>query len=156
MNNFASAYHILTKLGNPYTRCLSMYQIQGNQITRFHFMVTFCTLMERIKKTYLWSTWHDLVEILGTDGGGHFHSENRWVSYKQHDVTYMRKLHYCSSCQYTHRYGVIWNLEPGVLTVEGIFTTEIIRIFTSSGKLCIRENCIIVLPVNILMPGRTK
>jgi len=34
----------------------------------------------------------------GTDGGGQFHSKNRLVLYKQHEVTYTRKLHFCSSC----------------------------------------------------------
>jgi len=42
----------------------------------------------------------------GTDGGGHFHSKNHLVSYKQHKVTYTQKLRYCSSCQYTHECGV--------------------------------------------------
>jgi len=37
-------------------------------------------------------------EIWGTDVGGHLHSKNRLVSYKQHEVTYARKSHYCSSC----------------------------------------------------------
>ena len=36
--------------------------------------------------------------IWGTEIGGHFHSKNRPVSYKQHEITYTRKLHYCSSC----------------------------------------------------------
>ena len=38
----------------------------------------------------------------GTDSGEHLHSKNCLVLYKQHKVTYTRKLHYCSSCQYTH------------------------------------------------------
>jgi len=36
--------------------------------------------------------------IWGTEVGGHLHSKNRPVSYKQHEVTYTRKSHYCSSC----------------------------------------------------------
>jgi len=31
----------------------------------------------------------------GTDSGGHLHSKNYLVSYKQHEVIYMQKLHYC-------------------------------------------------------------
>ena len=34
-----------------------------------------------------------------TDSRGHLHSKNFPVSYEQHEVTYARKLHYCSSCQ---------------------------------------------------------
>ena len=41
----------------------------------------------------------------GTDGGGHLHSTNCLVSYKQHKVTYKRKFRYCPSCQYTHGCG---------------------------------------------------
>jgi len=37
-----------------------------------------------------------------------------------------------------------------VLTVEGIFTAEIVRFCKSSMKLRICENCIFVLPVSIL------
>jgi len=36
--------------------------------------------------------------IWGTDVGGHLHSKNRPVSYKQHEVTYTQKSHYCSFC----------------------------------------------------------
>ena len=36
--------------------------------------------------------------IWGTDVGGHVHSKNRLVSYKQHEGMYTRKSHYCSSC----------------------------------------------------------
>jgi len=36
--------------------------------------------------------------IWGTDVRGHLPSKNCPVSYKQHDGTYMRKSHYCSSC----------------------------------------------------------
>jgi len=50
--------------------------------------------------------WCDLFGMWGTDSGGHLHSKNRLVSYKQHEVTHMQKSHYCSSCQYTHRCGV--------------------------------------------------
>jgi len=42
----------------------------------------------------------------GTDSGGHLHSKNCLVSYKQLKVTYMQKSHYCSSCQYAHGCGV--------------------------------------------------
>jgi len=50
--------------------------------------------------SYLVNAWHDLFEIwnLEYDVGGHLHSKNRPVSYKQHKVTYTQKLHYCSSC----------------------------------------------------------
>ena len=43
MNNFANAYHVLTKLGIKmyfYTSILCT-NFQGNQVTPFHFMVTF-------------------------------------------------------------------------------------------------------------------
>jgi len=55
-----------------------------------------------------------------------------------------------------------WNLGCGILTVEGISTAKIAWFRISSMKLCIHENCIIVLPVNILTSvvrrflGRTK
>jgi len=41
-------------------------------------------------------------------------------------------------------------LEYGVLTVAGICTTKIVWFYTSTTKLRIRENFILVLPVNIL------
>ena len=41
-------------------------------------------------------------------------------------------------------------LECGVLTVKGISTAKIIQFRTSSTKLRMHENCVIVLPVNIL------
>ena len=41
-------------------------------------------------------------------------------------------------------------MKCGVLTVEGISTVKIVRFRTSITKLHIRENCIVVLPVNIL------
>ena len=34
--------------------------------------------------------------------GGHFHSKNRRVSSRKHRATEVRKLHFLSSCQYTH------------------------------------------------------
>ena len=34
--------------------------------------------------------------------GGHVHSKNRLVSSRQHRATEVRKLHFRSSCQYTH------------------------------------------------------
>ena len=37
-------------------------------------------------------------EMWSTDGGGHLHSKNCPVSYKQHEVTYAQKSHYCFSC----------------------------------------------------------
>ena len=42
------------------------------------------------------------------------------------------------------------NLECGILTVEGISTAKFIQFYTMSTKLCICENCGIVLPVNML------
>ena len=38
-----------------------------------------------------------------TEVGGHVHSKNRLVSSRQHRATEVRKLHFRSSCQYTHR-----------------------------------------------------
>ena len=34
--------------------------------------------------------------------GGHVHSNNRLVSSRKHRATEVRKLHFLSSCQYTH------------------------------------------------------
>ena len=36
--------------------------------------------------------------------GGRVHSKNRLVSSRQHRATEVRKLHFLSSCQYTHGY----------------------------------------------------
>jgi len=41
---------------------------------------------ETKRSSYLGNAWHDLFEIWGTDVGGHLHSKNRPVSYKQHEV----------------------------------------------------------------------
>jgi len=53
----------------------------------------------------------------GTDGGGHLHSKNRPVLYNQHEVTYMQKLYYCSSCQYTHGCGALASWTARLTTV---------------------------------------
>ena len=37
-----------------------------------------------------------------TEVGGRIHSKNRLVSSRQHRATEVRKLHFCTSCQYTH------------------------------------------------------
>ena len=39
------------------------------------------------------------------------------------------------------------NLECGVLLVESISTVKIVSFHKSSTKLCMHENCVIVLPV---------
>ena len=57
-------------------------------------MVTLTPLQKEDKK--LWDT----------DGEGHHHSKDRPVSCKQHEVMYVQKLHYCSSCQYIRGCGV--------------------------------------------------
>ena len=44
-------------------------------------------------------------------------------------------------------------VECGVLTVEGISMVKITSFCTSSTKLHIGENCVIVLPVSILTAG---
>ena len=36
------------------------------------------------------------------EGGGSVHSKNRLVSSRQHRATEVQKLHFLSSCQYTH------------------------------------------------------
>jgi len=46
----------------------------------------------------------------------------------------------------------IWNVRYCMM-VEGISTAKIVWFRTSSTKLCIRENCIFVLPVNIYTHG---
>jgi len=38
----------------------------------------------------------------GIGVGGHLHSKSCLVLYKQHEVMYTWKSHYCFSCQYTH------------------------------------------------------
>ena len=38
----------------------------------------------------------------GTEVGGRVHSKNRLVSSRQHLATEVQKLHFRSSCQYTH------------------------------------------------------
>jgi len=43
-----------------------------------------------------------------------------------------------------------YNLECGVLTVEGLSIAKVVRFHTSSTKIHMHENYIIVLPVNIL------
>jgi len=118
-NNFVRVYHILTKLGtkmSPYTTSLCT-KFQVNRITCFHFMVTFTPLRKEGKKEKKLSQFLKIhisetpgtiylkFGMWGTDGGVRLHSKNCPVSYKQHEVTYMRKLRYCSSCQYTHGCG---------------------------------------------------
>jgi len=107
---------------HPYTTFLCT-KFQGNLITHFYFMVTFRPWRKEQKKDekketkpifeslYLGNSWCDLVEIWNVGYWGHLHSQNHVVSYKQHKVLYTWKLHYCSSCQYTH--GVAhWLLGP--------------------------------------------
>ena len=72
----------------------------GNQIARFHFMVTFTPLQKEEKRKKKLSQFFKVhisempgaiylkVGIWGTDGGGHLHSKNHPVLYKQHEVTY--------------------------------------------------------------------
>jgi len=114
-NTFTSVDHILTKLGTrmrPYTTFLCT-KFQGNQITRFHFMVTFIPRRKKKQKqekkkklsqflkvhiSEMLGAIYLKFEMRGTDIGGHLHSKNHPVSYKQHEVTYTRKSHYCSSC----------------------------------------------------------
>ena len=113
-NKFASVYHILTKLGTKmrsYTTFLCT-KFQGNQIARFHFMVALTPLRKEEKnKRKITKKLSQFLEVhtsetpvaislkfgmWGTDSGGHLHNKNRPVSYKQHEVTYTRKSHYCS------------------------------------------------------------
>jgi len=77
-NTFVNVYRILTKLGTkmpPYTTFMCT-KFQGNQIIRFHFMVTFIPRQkgEKNKKKneetkpvfeslYLGNFWRDLVKI---------------------------------------------------------------------------------------------
>jgi len=74
-NNFVSVDRILTKLGTkmcPSTTFMCT-KFQGNQIIRFHFMVTFIPRRKEEKKNeetkpvfeslYLRNAWHDLVKI---------------------------------------------------------------------------------------------
>ena len=92
-------------------------KFQGNQITCFHFMVTLKPLQKEEKKAKKLSQclkvhiseMPDAIYLKfgmwGTGGGGHIQSRNCPVSYKQHRVTYTRKSHFCSSCQYAHGCG---------------------------------------------------
>jgi len=45
----------------------------------------------------------------GTDDGGHLHSKSL-VTYKQHEVMFVQKLHHCSSCQYARGGGALASL----------------------------------------------
>ena len=58
------------------------------------------------------------------EGGGSVHSKNRLVSSRQHRATEAQKLHFLSSCQYTH----------------GCYAPA----------SWAAENCVFFLPVNIL------
>ena len=116
VNNVASVYRVLTKLGtmmHHYTTFLHT-TFQGNWITRLHFMVTFTPWWKQEKEktkpifesSYLRNACRDLVEI-GNVGYWQWRAspqQNCLVEYNQYEVTYIRKLHYCSSCQYTHGY----------------------------------------------------
>jgi len=118
-NNFASIYHVLTKLGTKmchYTTFLCI-KFQGNQITCFHCMVTLTPLRKEEKRkrkneetklvfgsSYLRNAWHNLFEF--------------W------NVEYWR-----------------WRASP---------QQKIVQFCRNSTKLYIRENHIIVFPVNIL------
>ena len=52
--------------------------------------------------TYLGNTILLKFGMWSTEVGGHVHSKNRLVSSRQQRATEVQKLHFCSSCQYTH------------------------------------------------------
>jgi len=125
-NNFTNVIVFFGTKIPPYTTFLCT-KFQGNRITRFHFMVTFMKRRKKSKKkkneetlsTFIFGNiWHDLVEIwnVGYWRWRASQQQKQSVSYKHHEVTYMQKLHYCSSCQYTHSV-VHWLLGPHDATV---------------------------------------
>ena len=80
----------------------------------FAFYSSFCKCATRRKKTKKLSQFLK-SHISGTlkaislkfgmwsaEVGGSVHSKNRLVSSRQHRATEVRKLHFLSSCQYTH------------------------------------------------------
>ena len=91
---------------------LSVYQISRQLDNLLPLYGNIHTLTKRKKKTlsqFLKVCISEMPGMIylkfgmrGTDGRGHLHSKNCLVSYKQNKVTYTWKLHYCSSCQYTH------------------------------------------------------
>jgi len=114
-NIFVIVYRIPTKLGIKTRPCTTFLCIkfQGNQITCFHFMVTLTPLRKEKKNektkpifasSYLGNAWRDLVGIWNV---GYW----RWRASPQLKLSGFiesvrsyayAKLHYCSSCQYTH------------------------------------------------------
>ena len=61
--------------------------------------------LSQFLKSHISGTLEAISLIFGmwsTEGGGRVHSKNRLVSSRQHRTTEVRKLCFCSSCQYTH------------------------------------------------------
>ena len=110
-NNLASANCIPTKLDTkmcPYT-AYPCTKFQGIQITRFHLMATFLPWKKEEKTMKLSQFFESLylgnasvtIWNVGTDGEGHLYCKNR----PRKSSMKVWKLHYYSSCQYTHGCG---------------------------------------------------
>ena len=99
----------------------SVCQISRKADVAFVFYSSFCKCATRKKKKKKKKKTKKLSQflkshILGTREaislkfgmwsaavGGHVHRKNRLVSSRKHRATEVRKLHFLSSCQYTHR-----------------------------------------------------
>ena len=97
-------------------------KVQGNQIRRSCVIVAFVSVRKEEKnkkrkkkkkmkklsqflKSHISGTPEAISLIFGmwsTAVGGSVHSKNRLVSPRQNRATEVRKLHFLSSCQYTH------------------------------------------------------
>ena len=90
-------------------------KFQGNRIWRSHFIAVFVSVQKEEEKNpkklsqFLKSHISGTLEVISLKFGmwsaeveGSVHSKNRLVSSRQHRDTEVRKLHFLSSCQYTH------------------------------------------------------
>ena len=113
-------YRIPAKVGTEmrlYTPLLCA-KCQGDRIWRSRFIAVFVNVRKEEKKKkkntkklsqFLKSHISGTLEAISlkfgmwsAEGGGSVHSKNRLVSSRQHRATEVRKLHFLSSCQYTH------------------------------------------------------
>ena len=90
-------------------------KFQGNQIWRSCFIAVFVSVrkgeekktkkLNQFLKSHISGTLEGISLKFGmwsTEVGGRVHSKNCLVSSRQHKATEVWKLHFCSSCQYTH------------------------------------------------------
>ena len=95
-----------------------MCQISKQSDMAFAFYSSFCKCAKRGRKirkktkklsqfvkSHILRTLEAIALKFGmwsAEVGGRVHSKNRLVSSRQHRATEVQKLHFCSSCQYTH------------------------------------------------------